>query len=47
MKAVQAIKYTKHPPPLTIHTQDDKCIGTDQRKADATREWFAEQFLSI
>ena len=42
-KAVQAIKSTKRPPPLTIHTQDGKCIGTDQGKADAICEWFAKQ----
>ena len=43
-KAVQAIKSTKRPPPLTIHTQDGKCIGMDQGKADAIREWFARQY---
>ena len=43
-KAVQAIKSTKCPPPLTIHTQDGKCIGVDQGKADAIREWFARQY---
>ena len=43
-KAVQAIKSTKRPPPLTVHTKDGKCIGTDQGKANAISEWFAQQF---
>ena len=43
-KAVQSIKPTKRPPPLTVHTKDGKCIGTDQGKTNAISEWFVQQF---
>lgn len=43
-RAVQAIKSTKHSPPLTVHTPDGKCIGTDHGKAEAIRKWFELQF---
>ena len=43
-RAVRALKSTKRPPPLTVHTPDGKCIGTDLGKAEAIRKWFQHQF---
>ena len=42
-KAVRAIKSSKRPPPLTVLSQNNKLIGTNQGKAEAIGKWFAQR----
>lgn len=44
LKAVKSIKSVKRIPPLTVHTSDGKCIGSNQGKADAIKCWFQQLF---
>ena len=43
-KAVKSLKSVKQIPPLTVHTPDGKCIGSDQGKVEANRCWFQQLF---
>ena len=43
-KAVKSIKSAKRTPPLTVHTPEGKCIGSNQGKADSIKYWFQQMF---
>ncbi|MDA8031204.1 MAG: hypothetical protein MPK62_08780 [Alphaproteobacteria bacterium] len=41
---MKSIKSAKKTPPLTVHTPEGKCIGSNQGKADAIKCWFQQLF---
>ena len=46
-EAVRTLTNSKPKSGITVHDNKGQCIGTDEKKADAIKTWFEEQFTGI